>query len=93
MSVRDGRKASLALWRPTAQTRHLGAGGRLVYEDQPRWIEIELPLEPCLASGLHVVALLFCGMRRFFLNVMRRRSKKRQSVPMPTLTSRAFSFS
>jgi hypothetical protein len=33
---------------------------------------------------LHVVALLFGGMRRLFLNVMRRRSKKHQSVPMPS---------
>jgi hypothetical protein len=49
MSVRDCRKASLALWRPTAQTRHLGAGGRLIDEDQARWIEIELSLQPCHA--------------------------------------------
>jgi hypothetical protein len=33
------------------------------------------------------------GMRRLFLTVMRRRSKKRHSVPLPTLTPRAFSFS
>jgi hypothetical protein len=92
----DGHEGSprgiIALWRPAAQTRHFGAGGRLVDEDQPRWIEIELPLEPGLAGGLHVVALLF-GCMRFLLNVMRRRSKKRHSVPMPTLTSRALSFS
>jgi hypothetical protein len=37
--------------------------------------------------------LLFGGMRRLFLNVKRRRSKKRQSVPMPALTPRAFNFS
>jgi hypothetical protein len=36
--------------------------------------------------------LLLSGMRRLFLNVMRRRSKKRQSVPMPALTPRACSF-
>ena len=49
--VHTCRKASLVLWRPTAQTRHLGAGGRLIDEDQPRWSEIELSLEPCLAGG------------------------------------------
>jgi hypothetical protein len=75
------------------EARHLGGGARLVDEDQPRRIKIELPLEPCLASRLHVAALLLSGMRRLFLNVMRRRSKKRHSVPMPTLTPRAFSFS
>jgi hypothetical protein len=32
-------------------------------------------------------------MRRLFLNVMRRRSKKRHSVPMPTQTPRALNFS
>jgi len=51
MAVRDRRKASLALWCPAAQTCHFGAGGRLIDENQPCWIEIELSLEPCLAGG------------------------------------------
>jgi hypothetical protein len=52
-----------------------------------------LPLEPRLACRLHVAALPLSRMHRLFLNVMRRLSKKRHSVPMPTLTPRAFTFS
>jgi hypothetical protein len=81
--------SALSLWSPPVEARHLGAGGRLVDEDQPRRIKIEPPLEPRLASSFHVAVLLLSGMRRLFLNVMRRRSKKRHSVPMPTLTPRA----
>ena len=93
MAVRNRGKTALSFWSPPVQARHLGGGARLVDEDQPLRIKIEPPLEPRLAGRLHVAALLFGGVRRLFLNVMRRRSKKRHSVPTPTLTPRACSFS
>lgn len=93
MAVGNGRSAAFSLGRPAAQARHLGGRRGLVDEDQPLRIEIELLLEPHLAGRLHVAALLLGGMRRLFLNVMRRRSKKRHSVPMPTMRPRLFSFS
>ena len=93
MAVRNRDKTALSFGSPPVEARHLGGGARLVDEDQPRRIKIELPLEPRLARSLHVAALLLSGMRRLFLNVMRRRSKKRHSVPIPTLTPRACSFS
>ena len=93
MAVRNRGKTALSFWSPPVEARHLGGGARLVDEDQPRRIKIELPRRPRLAGCLHVAALLLGGMRHLFLNVMRRRSKKRQSVPMPALTPRACSFS
>ena len=88
MAVWNRGKTALSFWSPPVDPRHLGGGACLVNEDQPRRIKIELPLEPRLASSLHVKALLLGGMRRLFLNVMRRRSKNRHSVPMPTRTPR-----
>ena len=93
MAVGNRGKTALSFWSTPVGARQFGGGGRLVDEDQLLRIEIELPFEPCLAGGLHVAALLFGGMRRLFLNVMRRRSKKRHSVSMPTLRPRACSFS
>lgn len=42
--------------------------------------------EPGLAGGLHVCTILLARERGLFLNVIRRRSKKRHSVAMPTAT-------
>jgi hypothetical protein len=66
MAVRNRGKTALSFWRPPVEARHLGGGARLVDEDQPRRIEIALPLEPRLAGSLHVAAVLLSGMRRFF---------------------------
>ena len=93
MAVRNRGKTTLSFRSPPAEACHLGGGRGLVDEDQPFRIKIELPLEPLLASSLNVAALLLGGMRRLFLNVMRRRLKKRHSVPIPALTPRAFNFS
>ncbi|MGH7840971.1 MAG: hypothetical protein ACREQT_05550 [Candidatus Binataceae bacterium] len=93
MVVRNRGQTALSFWSPPVEVRHLVGGARLVDEDQPRRIKIALPLEPRLANSLHVAALLLSSMRRLFLNVMRRWSKKRQSAPMPALTPRACSFS
>ena len=88
MAVRNRGKTALSFWSPPIEACHLGGGVRFVDEDQPFRIKVELPLEPCFASSLHVAALLLGGMRRLFLYVMRRRSKKRHSVLMPALTPR-----
>jgi hypothetical protein len=87
------RKTALSFWSPPVEAAHLSGGAGLVDEDQLRRIEIALPFEPRLSGGLYVGPLLFGGMRRLFLNVIRRRSKKRHSIPTPALTPRACSFS
>jgi hypothetical protein len=66
MAVWNRGETARALWRPPVEARHLGGGARLVDEDQPFRIKIELPLGPRLARGLHVAALLLGGMRRLF---------------------------
>jgi hypothetical protein len=71
------------------QARHLGAGAGLVDEDESCRIELGLRLEPGQPTRLHVRALLLGGMRRLFFSVMRRRSKKRQSVLTATRTPRS----
>ena len=61
--------------------RHVGLRPGLVDEDQPRWVELGLRLEPGLAPPQHVWAVLLAGVRGLFLRVIRRRAKKRRSVP------------
>ena len=80
MAMGHGGAASLAPGRTTIEARHLGVRGGLVDEDDPRRIEVELPLEPRLARRVHRAAALFGGMRRLFLRVILRRLKNRQSV-------------
>lgn len=89
MAVRDGRPASLATWRSSAQAGHLGGSPGLVNEHKPPGIEVELSLEPGFAGSPYVVALLLAGMCRLFLNVMLRLSKKCQTVALHTDTSRS----
>jgi hypothetical protein len=50
--------------------RHLGGRTGLVDEDELRRVELGLELEPGLAAVGYVVARLFAGMRRLFLNVI-----------------------
>ena len=64
--------------------RHLGGGARLVDEHQPVRIEPGLALEPGLATDYDIGTALLIRVRRLFLSVILRRSKNRQSVPMPT---------
>ena len=82
VTVRDGGPAAVDLRRPPAQAGHVG-GCTVRRRRQPLWIEIELPVEPGLATSHDVGTILLGGMRRL-LNVMPRRSKKRQIVPRPT---------
>ena len=47
-TVRNGRPASLATYRPAIKPRHLGGRTGLVDEDEPVRIEIELTVKPGL---------------------------------------------
>ena len=57
-----------------------------VDENEACRVEVELPLKPYLSPLQNVGTLLLGRVRRLFLSVIRRRSKKRHSVPMPTPT-------
>lgn len=92
MTVRHAGHATLPLWHASTQPRHLGGGAGFINEDKLGRIEIELLLKPSFACGGYIGPLLLGRMRRLFLSVMRRRSKKRHSVPIPTSAPRAVSF-
>ena len=89
MPVRDGEPATLAPPSPTVAARHVGGRGRLVEEDQPVGIEGVLVLEPRLASGPYVLALLLSRMDRPFLWVMPCRAKKRDKLLVLVCTPRS----
>ena len=56
----------------------------LIDEDELLRFEIELPLEPVLASLQDVGPVLLGCVRGLFLRVMPRRAKNRHSVPTAT---------
>lgn len=62
--MRYRRPATLVAWRSPIEPRHLGAGGRLIDENELGRIKRELTVKPGLARFLYVRALLFGGMRR-----------------------------
>ena len=93
MAKRDSSYTALTAWRTSSQTRHFGVCSRLINENQRAGIETGLSLNPNLPLRRYIGALSFSSMRSLFLCVIRRRSKKRQSVPMPALTPRTCSFS
>jgi hypothetical protein len=64
--VRDGGPQPAPAPATSAFAGEIGGGSRLVNENEFRRIEIELPCEPFPASILHVRALLFLGVPRFF---------------------------
>ena len=66
VTVRDGRAQAAPAPATSVFAREIGGGSCLVNENELRRIEIELPGEPFPASTLHIHALLFLGMRRFF---------------------------
>jgi len=68
---------------------HVGGSPSLIDEHEPLGIEIELALEPRLASLADVRPVLLGGMRRLFLRVIWCRRQKRQSAL--TLTCAPFS--
>ena len=69
MPMRDRGAATLALRRPAAQAGHLGREPAFIDEDQSLGLKVGLAIEPGLARGLHVVALLLAGMAGLFLCV------------------------
>jgi hypothetical protein len=93
VSVRHGSPTSLTLERTAIEARHLRIRRRFVDEDDPRWIEFELPFEPRFARRVRRATALLGGVRRLFLRVIFRRLKNRQSVPMATATPCPFSLS
>jgi hypothetical protein len=70
MAMRNADAKPLALSAASAFARQIGGSPRFVDEYQLFRIEIELRPKPLLALFQDVRALLFCGMRSFFLNVI-----------------------
>lgn len=66
MTVRCEGPQTLALWRPSAQRRHVGLDPGLVNEDQPARIEARLPRSPAPTSAQDVGAPLLKGEQCFF---------------------------
>ena len=64
--------------------RHVGRRRRLIDEHQFQRIEVKLTLEPSPSPLKDVRAVLLARVRGFFLNVMSRRSKKRQIIDADT---------
>lgn len=86
MTVRNGGAAAFASRRLPAKARHLGRHAGLIDEDELRRIKTGLTAEPFQARKPDVVAILFAGVCGLFLNVIPRRSKKRQMVAGQTRT-------
>ena len=84
MTMRDSCNTALPFGCSSTQPRHLRGGTGLVDEHEFCRIEITLLLEPLMTRRRYVGTLLFGRMRRLFLSVMRRLSKNRHKVPMPT---------
>jgi len=97
VAFRDGGPQPVAPRRASAQAGHVGAGARLVDEDQPGRVEIELALEPRLALLQNGGPVLLGGMRGLLLTLKPQRSRKVQIVPtlavMPRSASRRFCIS
>ena len=71
MPVRHARTQSLTPPAAPVATRHVGRCPGLVDEDEPLGVEIELPLEPLLATLQDVGAFLFGGVCGLFFRVIR----------------------
>ena len=91
MTVRDSGAQALAARCAAARPGHVRARPGLINEDQFCRIEAGLILEPIPAPPQDVRAALLGGVRRLFFSVIRRRWKKRHSVPMPAETPTAAS--
>lgn len=67
VSVSDADPQALSARRSSVTARHVGGGPCLVDEDEPRGIEVELAVEPCLPTPQDVGSVLLARMRsRFF---------------------------
>jgi hypothetical protein len=91
MPMRNTRSQAHAFGSAAACPRHVGRTPRLVDEHEASRIEVELVIEPILAPLQDIWTALLAGVRSLFLNVIRRRSKNRQSVETATWTSRSAS--
>jgi hypothetical protein len=72
---------ALAARGAAAGAGHVGLRPGLVDEDEPLRIEVGPGLEPGLAPLQDVGTVLLAGVRGLLLRVIRRRTKKRRSVP------------
>ncbi len=88
MAVGDGGPATLTALGSAPQTGHLGRSAGLVDEDELFGIKIGLGVEPGLAAEGDIRPLLFGGVRRFFLKLIPRRSKKYHTVAGQADTAR-----
>ena len=78
MPMRNTATQTLTAPTPAVTARHVGRRRRLIDEHQFQRIEVKLTLEPSPSPLKDVRAVLLARVRGFFLNVMSRRSKKRQ---------------
>lgn len=83
---------SLAASTSSMPAGHVGRGPGFVDEDQRVGIEVELSLEPFLATLQDVGAVLLARVAGLFLRVIPCRAKKRHSVAMLTLAPRIASI-
>ena len=67
IAVRHRGPAALALWRPSAQARHLSRRADLVDEDELVRLEIELAAEPGLAGRFHIRRCCSAACASFFI--------------------------
>lgn len=72
MAVRDRGAASISARCPSAKPGHLRAQASFIDEDESRWIEVELAIEPVATTLQEVGALLLQCMCGLFLNVQPR---------------------
>ncbi len=66
MSVREGGAQPLTSGGAVVEAGHLGRGSRLVDEDQPCRVEIELALEPVMTALEDVGTILLRRMPRLY---------------------------
>ena len=71
MAVRNADPEALAPEAAPMASRHVGFRPGLVEEDQARGVEVDLPLEPGLASAQDVGTSLLARMGSLFLRVIR----------------------
>jgi len=81
VAFRDASAQPLALRGAAPQAGHVGGNARLIDEDQPFGVEIELALEPRLALLEDVRPVLLGCMGGLFLTVRPQRSRNVQTVP------------
>src|SRR5207248_7785270 len=89
MTVRNSGAATLAFWRPATKARHLRRKAALIDKDQVFGIKIVLAVDPILARGPYISALLLAGMGGLFLCVRPCRSRNFHTAVLTTVTPRS----